>query len=68
METVKTINEYCPKCERETKHEIIDDDELFECGLLCLVCRMVWEASPKLLKGEEDGEEDREEDGDCGKV
>ena len=35
---------YCCKCERETTHREVTDDEIFEFGLECLVCNTVWEA------------------------
>lgn len=38
------IYSYCCKCERETLHSPIEDDEIFEFGLECLICNMVWEA------------------------
>lgn len=38
------IISYCCVCERETSHREVYDDEVFEFGLECLVCHIVWEA------------------------
>lgn len=38
-----TRTEYCPHCERETSHIIVDDD-IFEFAVECLICNTVWES------------------------
>ena len=42
---------YCPKCEGNTTHRWVEDDEMFEFAAECMNCNMVWE----MEKGKDNG-------------
>lgn len=49
-----TVIEYCPKCDRNTPHEPVDD-AVFEYAIRCSICNTVWESDNPI--GDEDDDE-----------
>jgi transcription elongation factor Elf1 len=38
--------DYCPNCNENTLHRVIEDDEIFEYAMQCLICDVVFQCNP----------------------